>query len=351
MTSGRSETLTEQYRINEPNLALRRQFMRFTRRDAALLARLARWAYAIADRLAGELCDHQFAFAPTRAYFEACARQQGIGLDQLRREIAQARAASFCQMFQEAVAGGSFGPEYVERRLRAGKLHTTIDLPLKWYVGSYALYFDLSRKYLAHSFFYNPTLRARAERALLVLFLYDIQVVADAYLYDHLQAAGLNLDAIPVGRAEHDLSDAYPDLRAVIRRSHLDVARVTSVLAGLSKQLQGFTVQAASAVQQVHQSMKQVETRDEHNSGSAQAADASVGELAQAVDRITRGVDELGEALDRLTELVARFRLGDGDDEREPIPLASRRAADRAGQVQSTATPPQHECACSDHTD
>jgi hypothetical protein len=182
---------------------------------------------------------------------------------------------------------------------------------------------------------------------LLLLFLYDIQAMADAHLYDQLQAAGLDFDAIPVGRAEHDLSDAYADLRAVVRRSHLDVARVSSIMAGLSEQLRGFTFQAASAVQQVHQSMQRVATGDAHNSGPDLDADATVGGLAQAIDRITRGVDELGEASDRLTDLVARFRLGDVDDEREPILLASR----RAGQARSATTPPQQACACSDHTD
>lgn len=340
MTSGGSETLTEQHRINETNLALRRQFMRFSRRDAAILAGLARWADAVADGLARELCDCQFAFPPTRAYFEACARQRGIGLDQLRLQLVRAQADSFRQIFQEAVAGGQFGPEYVERRLRIGKLHTSIDLPLKWYVGSYALYFDLSRKYLARTFFYRPTLRARAERALLLLYLYDIQAVADAYLFDHLQAAGLDLDAVPVGRADHDLSDAYAELRAVVHHSHTNVARASGDLAGLSERLRGFTAQAATAVQQVHQTMPHAATDDSQGSGSAQDANVAVGELAQAVDRIARGVDELADASDRLTDLVARFRLGEVAAEREPIPLASRRAADRAGSPRSTTAPP-----------
>ncbi|MBX6724179.1 MAG: hypothetical protein IRY92_13255, partial [Dactylosporangium sp.] len=136
------------YRITDANLALRKQFLRFTPGDVAALAALAPWAQRVAPVIAREFYDHQFTFSETRAFFEQHARRRGIALGRLRKHLEHTQAEYFRQIFEEAARGGEFGVDYFERRLHVGALHNEIDLPLKWYIGSYALYHDLVRAHL-----------------------------------------------------------------------------------------------------------------------------------------------------------------------------------------------------------
>ncbi len=52
------QRLTEEYRINETNLNLRKEFMRFSPEDVRILRQLAGWAEKAADPIAKEFYDH-----------------------------------------------------------------------------------------------------------------------------------------------------------------------------------------------------------------------------------------------------------------------------------------------------
>jgi len=139
--------LSERYRVNETNIALRRIFMRLGERDIAVLAKLAPWSQKAAAPIARAFYDHQVAFAPTRRFFSDHAARLGCSLDQLREALERAQGASFRQIFEEAASGGGFGVAYFEQRLTVGCTHNAIDLPFKWYLGSYPMYFDLVRSH------------------------------------------------------------------------------------------------------------------------------------------------------------------------------------------------------------
>jgi len=96
-------------------------------------------------------------------------------LETLRRRLEKTQADYFRQIFEEAERGGAFGISYFEQRLHIGKVHNVINLPLKWYIGSYALYQDLVRKHLKRHFRFRPWARERAERAIFTVFNYDLQ--------------------------------------------------------------------------------------------------------------------------------------------------------------------------------
>jgi hypothetical protein len=130
-------TLAEHYRINDTNLALRRQMIGIVQSDVQVLAKLAPWADRVADRIAGDFYDWQFAFGPTRAFYERFAQAHGVTIVDLRKRLEPTQATYFRQISQEAASGGSFGTEYFERHLQVGRLHNVINLPLKLYVGSY----------------------------------------------------------------------------------------------------------------------------------------------------------------------------------------------------------------------
>ena len=199
------QRLTEEYRINDSNLNLRKEFMRFSQGDVRILGQLAGWAERVADTIAKEFYDHQFTFPPTTSFFEAHARKKNYTIVQLRQHLEKAQAEYFRQIFQEAAGAGQYGTDYFEKRLQVGKLHNMIDLPLKWYLGSYSLYQDLVRKHLNKHYFYRAGFRARAERAIFTVFNYDMQAVAEAFFNDVMQSFGLDLAAVQIQSTAQDI--------------------------------------------------------------------------------------------------------------------------------------------------
>ena len=209
-------SLTNLYQINETNLNLRKQLLRFDQQTVEVLKQLAGWGERVAAPIASELYEHQFATSGTLAYFDMYARKRNISLDQLRQRLEQTQAEYFRQIFQEAAAGGQYGPDFFERRLQIGKRHNLIDLPMKWYIGSYLCYQELVRKYLRKSFWYRPGFRTKAENAIFTVFNYDIQAVVDAFFYDYLQSIALDLSAIRIEDSGHDLSEYYGLLKSTL---------------------------------------------------------------------------------------------------------------------------------------
>ena len=152
--------LNELYQINDTNLALRKQFIGLTAKDVQVLKQLASWSKRVAEPLALEFYTHQFSFPATVEFFEQYARRKELPLETLRHHLEQKQAGYFRQIFEEAAQGGQFETAYFERRLKVGQLHNVIELPVKWYLGSYVYYQDLVRKYLLKSFWFRPVFRA-----------------------------------------------------------------------------------------------------------------------------------------------------------------------------------------------
>lgn len=187
------DNLCAMMHINESNLQLRKQFINLTEEDVRILKQLQPWAERVADSIAKEFYDVQFAFAPTREFFERYAQKKGVTLEQLRQGLEKTQAQYFRDIFREAANGGQFGTDYFERRLRIGYVHVVIDLPPKWYMGSYTIYQRLVRQYLRRDFRWKPAFRARAEEAIFKVFNYDMQAVTDSYLMYLIQTFGVDM--------------------------------------------------------------------------------------------------------------------------------------------------------------
>jgi Protoglobin len=277
-------SLTSLYRITDHNLRLRHGFMRFERRDVATLAQLRSWAERVAKPLVREFYDHQFAFSESRAYLEQQSRRMNLPMAQLRAQLEMRQAEYFRQIFEEAAAGGTFGADYFERRLFIGRLHNKIDLPLKWYIGSYALYFDLVRKYLKRGFNrFRPGFRARAERAILMVFNFDTQAIVESFYFDTFASMGADLASITVAGANQDLSDQGAALKGPIRESLIEMTRASQQLGDISSMLAQSAEQVRSAVDQVAHGTQQVAANTQTTTQSARDINAAVSQLSQAI--------------------------------------------------------------------
>ncbi|HTW42349.1 MAG TPA: globin-coupled sensor protein [Solirubrobacteraceae bacterium] len=301
-------TLAELFRINETNLGLRRQFLRLTAADVAVLKELEPWAAETAAPLAKDFYDVQFAFEPTRTFFSAHASTTGRTLDQLRAGLEQAQAGYFHQIFQEAAGRGEFGVDYFEQRLRVGKLHNTINLPLKWYLGSYATYFDLVRTHLLQAFPDRDEFRADGERAIVVVMNADAQAIVDAFYFDTFQSMGVDLARVKVDSQQLDLSDRSDELKKLVQSQMLGIVKALDTLREASGQMTSSSDETSKAIAEIANAVsdvargaeRQVRMIDEAN-GAAEGASTAAAE-AQTLS--TGGLD----AAEKATTAMASVR-------------------------------------------
>lgn len=310
------ERLTELYRVNDVNLALRRRFIRLAEPEIAVLKQLAPWARNVVPEVARRFYDHQFSFGPTLTMFEAHARKRGITLGELRSSLERRQAEYLLQIFEEAEAGGQFGSIYVERRLRIGKLHNELNLPLKWYLGSYPLHMENFQSLLREHFRFRVGLRDTAINALQKIFNFDMQAVVDAFFYDYLTSIQLDLNSIRVVSAEHDLSDHYADLKASVMNTVSESARTSvsladsasDILATVSQFTAGANEQSAAisettvSVEQVRASAEQTSSHAREVANQAQSSAQMSQEGIHAVDAILRGMQGIKHSVETVAQ-------------------------------------------------
>ena len=184
----------QRFGITEANLALRRQFVRLGDAERATLESIIPWMRENAPGIAKEFYDWQFEFGPTRAYFTEHANRNGIGIDALRRALESAQSGYLISLAEGART--SWGVDYFEGRLSVGATHDRINLPFKWYVGSYSEFQGiLSRRLRAH-FGKHLTKALDVEAALWKVFNLDMQAVGDSFLLSTLESMGLDVEAI-----------------------------------------------------------------------------------------------------------------------------------------------------------
>lgn len=206
------------YGITEENLRLRREFMGFSERDVAVLAQLYAWAREYGPRIVKEFYDVQFSFPETREFLEKVARRKGMSLEALRQQLETTQLRYFLDIFEEAKRGGNYGVSYFERRLKVGSIHNVLNLPMKWYIGSYAIYSSLVIKYLRQAFRFKPGFREKAVEAVNKVFMYDMQSVFDSFFFDFLKDVGVNIEEIEIKDPRRDLSDMYVELKELVKK-------------------------------------------------------------------------------------------------------------------------------------
>ncbi len=327
--------LTDQYHINNTNLDLRKQFITLDEQKIQTLKQLEGWANKVADPIAKEFYDHQFTFPPTRAFYEAYAQQKHMPFERLRQHLEGMQAEYFRQIFEEAVKG-DFGPDYFERRLKVGQIHNVINLPLKWYVGSYSLYFTLVRKYLFRRFWYRPMWRAKAELAIFTVFNYDMQAVSDAFFYDYLESIGLDLGQIQMQSTGHDLSEYYRLLKQTVRGVLEETSRTGHFLTQASNRLAEIADQAGQTTSEVSQTIQQLALGASHQAEALFHTRSNLEQSSQTIEGVARGAQEQAQAVTRtagaITGLVSSIQtISTSADEQAQAVLGAKDAGDSLG--------------------
>ena len=320
-----SPGILSEYCINEDNLRLRKEFIGLNSQDIKTLASLRRWAEKHSPIIAKAFYDHQFSFGPTMEFFNMQITRRGCTLDELRAALEKAQSEYLIQIFQEAEQNHPFGELYFERRLRVGQIHNKINLPPKWYIGSYPMYQKLVSNELKRTYLLRPDLRLRAERALSIIFNYDIQAISDAFMLDMMASAGFNLSAASVKPGSDiteyigDIKKAFAQelkgvatalltgdltleihpcsendsLRIALRESLLQLRSVTSDLSKGALELHKASGDIAEAIEDVaHAASQSSLTSNEIASGSEQQAQSAT-EAAGIMDTLHQNIKQV----------------------------------------------------------
>src|SRR5581483_6599191 len=149
-----------------------------------ILAGMVPWIASVASEISKAFYDWQFAFGPTREFFEKFARTQGMPVAMMRERLEAVHATYLIEIF--AGAEINWDLRYFEKRLRVQTVHDRIRLPFKWFVGGYAEFTRLIGERLRRDF-RDMAKIYRVEGALQKVFNFDIQAMADAATLNTLE--------------------------------------------------------------------------------------------------------------------------------------------------------------------
>ncbi|MGA3226164.1 MAG: protoglobin domain-containing protein, partial [Acidobacteriaceae bacterium] len=223
--SGELPSSAQNFGIDESNLETRRKFIRLGEEERNVLAGLISWSRSVAPQIAKQFYDWQFEFSPTRRFFETYAQGAGMPISQLRQALERAQTGYFAQIFTGAEE--HWGVGYFEQRLKVGAIHDKINLPFKWYIGSYVEYQRLTSMHLREAF-QDAQQIAAAEQAIFKVFNYDMQAIGEAFLMTTFETMGLSLESIHTAPGA-DKTEHLDQLKAAI---HLIVGQADAVAAG-----------------------------------------------------------------------------------------------------------------------
>ncbi|HLI60534.1 MAG TPA: globin-coupled sensor protein [Solirubrobacteraceae bacterium] len=352
MSPSPAPSLAELHHLTPENLALRRRFIGLDDDVLALLARLAPWAEEVADTVAEELTRHHFEFSATARFFRRHVEGKPIGLSDLRAGWQKAQAAHWRAIFAEPAGPEPFGVAYFGALLEVGALHSRINLPLKWYLGSYPAFMDAVRHALRATppeFARIPTARfggrrnqapldlellAAAERAIAIVFNYDLQAITDAFYYDQYASIGVDLRVSRDADPTHDLSDCGPSLKAAVHDSLGLFIDSSQGVHGVFGQLQENIMQTTDAMAGIAVASAQVADGAERQAEMLQRS----RELSAEVSAATARGQELGahgiEAVKTSNEVMRRVR-DSGEEAQVGIEELARKSGEIGGILQT----------------
>ena len=335
--------------LTDQNLAWRRQFVRLGEDERRILVELIPWAQGVSADLAREFYDWQFSFPRTRAFFERQAHAKGVALDALRAMLERSQKGYFESVFTGARDG--FGLEYFAQRLHVGQVHDCIDLPFKWFIGSYAEYQRLTSKYLRRDFAdtagakgFADRLRKRAatididaaEQAIFRVFNLDMQAIGDSFLLNTLQSMGLSVESVqstPASDRTEHLDQIKETLATILRQAEaigqhrihdpaLDVAvpgRLGEAFGATVANLRQFGNQlvenataleaVAAAADEMSASIQEISRNSTDTARVANTAAADADASSASVDHLARSSEQIGQVLKVIAGIAAQTNL------------------------------------------
>ncbi len=224
-------SFAEKLGINNTTLRLRKSFIGLGEEEKVLMTELIPWAREHATEIIAAFYDTQFNFSRTTAFFEQMAAAKQCSLSALRNYLERTQVEYFIQCFTGAEEDWDL--HYFENRMRIGATHDRINLPLKWYIGSYATLLSVSLNHLVDSF-EDPGYVQRAHSALTKVFFLDIQAVGDTFLMSTIDALDFDITSIEP-EANADRTEHLEQIKEMLLQKKLKNADYEGQLAAINK--------------------------------------------------------------------------------------------------------------------
>lgn len=169
--------------IDAQEIRRRKDFLQFNDKDVERLESINEQAEKYADEVIEEFYEHLMSFEETRQFF----RDQ----EQLLSHVKNLQRAYFLRLTR-----GNYDEEYIENRLKIGKTHERIGLPVDSYLGMYNFYLRAVGKRLFATFKDDPERAHNTFFSLMKLTFLDIGLAIDTYIDSREQTIGVQQDAI-----------------------------------------------------------------------------------------------------------------------------------------------------------
>ncbi|MBA2709837.1 MAG: STAS domain-containing protein [Tatlockia sp.] len=156
--------------INENDIARRKEWLEFTKKDVSHLEELNNIAEGYAEELIRLLNAHFKKFDESSQIFDNPEVLQRVKI--LQKEY-------FLRLTQ-----GNYNKEYIEERLDIGSVHASIGLDVKWYLGAYNFYVQTVGKKIFEAFKENHKKAEELFLSLIKLVFMDIGLAVDTYIYE-----------------------------------------------------------------------------------------------------------------------------------------------------------------------
>lgn len=161
------EALLEEIGLDDEAIARRKAYFDLGDEDVQRLVGVADLAAEWVDGVIEDLYDHLLAFEETRAFF---LDPKVLG-----------HVQSMQRRYFLALTGGDYGRAYFADRLRVGATHRRVGLPIRWYLGAYAVYLRSIGNRLFTSFADDPARALAVFLSMQKLVMLDISLAIDVY--------------------------------------------------------------------------------------------------------------------------------------------------------------------------
>lgn len=286
--------LAQKFGITQRVIDEQLEFLNITSIDQKRIQKLQNWAQKVAPLIAKEFYDVQFNFGPTKTFFENFSKKRGMNLETLRTHLEKAQSGYLIGIFEGA--NHLWGLDYIETRLHIGAIHDQIDLPLKWYVGSYITYEKLVRKHLKKSFFWKPRFCQQVATTLNKIFNYDIQSIADSFIISTFESIGFDLDSVKTG-ANSDKAQAIGEFKNLVKKSVKDIAQFSQVLMQTSHQLKSLS-------QNLKTRASETFSNASNSNQLARETNQNIQTVAAGAEEMTASIGEISTSMARTTEII-----------------------------------------------
>jgi len=162
------ETLLPEKSIPSSEVSLRKAFLEFTDDDVAVLESVNEAATHYADSVIDDFYKHLLSFDETRSFFADPA---------VLSHVRNMQKAYFKRLTQ-----GNYDAEYVADRIKIGRIHERIGLPVKSYFGMYCFYLRAVLKRLRDEYKEMPEKAYNIFDSLMKLTFFDIGLAIDTYI-------------------------------------------------------------------------------------------------------------------------------------------------------------------------